>query len=1716
MNILYLITIILPVFHIHFLCGFSLCHVSVEASIFHFEYTYKFACGHVTDHVARSSFFHNHIDSGHFNSVSTHALNLDMDLERILAVGQKLELTGEELKIFVEKQQNLEEKKLQEEYAREEKKRQEEYAREEKKRQEALEREERLLAREERKQREDFELRKRELEIEEKKLEKLSEKGEGSVRNNPKTPKLPPFHEKEDIDAYLSRFERYAEAAHWKKSDWAINLSALLTGKALETYFRMSATDIDDYEKIKSTLLRRFELTEHEFRKRFYTSTAEKGETSEEFCTRLESYLKRWIELSGTSKTYEGLRDLLVQEHFITACDSRIAVFLRERKFENLHELQNIADNFVTAHNMTSLSHDTSSKMNTSGKQLTCHRCGKSGHIASKCRVALPENKAQIRSSYSTDTKNLRKCYICHRVGHIARDCKNDKPMRHTTAGIDCEEEEGECDLQREHMKDVETSRNCPCHASHPICFISCLGEVEDDLMPKGDEYNVCQLTCKEPVPACFCKNIPTVSGFLNGDEVQVMRDTGCDGVVVKESHVKPHQYTGKYGWCRLINGYVMKVPMADVEIDSPYYVGTTRAMVLKTPVYSLILGNIEGVRDVKDPNKDWKPEHRNLNIKEGEFDIPQDTDESLKDDTEEVGQFACQMHATSLPTSKLITAQGKVNGIETTTMRDNGCTSVVVKGELVSKEQYTGRKKQCRLIDGTIRIFPTAVIQVDCPFFVGNVEAVIMPEPIFDLIIGNVVGARNAVNPEEEIHAVLTRQQSKIKDTKTTKPLVVPEQCDIKPTKLKELKLEQEKDASLERIFQKVKEKEEPRVTKASMTWFEIDKGVLYRRHKQLNHPQDPVLKQIVVPRERRPMILKVAHETIMAGHMGIQKTLDRILSNFYWPGIHNDVTRYCRSCDICQRTTPKGKIQKATLDQMPMIDIPFRRVAVDLIGPIQPRSKQGNKYILTVVDYATRYPEAKALANIDTESVAEALIEIFSRIGFPRELLSDQGTQFTSDVMRAVSRLVSIRQLFTTPYHPICNGLVEKMNGTLKTILKRLCAERPEDWDRYLPATLFAYREVPQDSLGFSPFEMIYGHEVRGPMDVIKTLWTEEVDDPVVETSYTYVTNLKERLEQTCKIAQEELSKSSLRYKKYYDRKARNRRLIPGQQALLLLPTDNNKLLMQWKGPFKVLEKLNKHNYRLDINGKVRTFHINMLKEYFTRAEEDTATCMAEEDSIFEAVCLSVVEEDNEDELLDIRTCKGKETYKDVQYGRNLTPCQRQQAEHLVKEFKDIFSDRPGTTNAAEHSIKLTSDEPIRLKPYPLPLSMREVVMKEVQDMLDMDIIEHTNSPYSSPIVLVKKSDGSNRFCIDFRRINNITVFDNEPMPNTEEIYPKLHGDQFISKIDLAKGYWQIPVCEEDKPKTAFVTPDGSFQFKKMPFGLVNSGATFNRMIRKVLKGVKHTDKFVDDLLGHTVTWEEQMQTLRQVFERLRLYHLTARPSKCLIGFQNLEYVGHLVGENVIQPKPQKVAEILDVPQPKTKKQVRSYLGMVGYYRQFIPRFASIALPLTDLTRKGQPNVVEWNEPQELAFQTLKRAITNHPILKIPDLKEPFILQTDASEQGLGAAILQEVDGVRHPIAYASKKLLPREKNYSTVEKECLALVWGLKKFFVLLYGREFIVETDHQSLAYINSAKLTNSRVMRWAMYLQNFRFRIRYVQGKDNVIADYLSRAYSSVE
>ena len=1101
---------------------------------------------------------------------------------------------------------------------------------------------------------------------------------------------------------------------------------------------------------------------------------------------------------------------------------------------------------------------------------------------------------------------------------------------------------------------------------------------------------------------------------------------------------------------------------------------------------------------------------------------------------------------------------EGYINQKRVNVLRDTGSDLIIVRSDLVKPEQMINKYKECRLVDKTTRKWPMAKVKLDNPYFTGTCEVLTVDTPVYDIIVGNVPGARAADNPDPnwklskqvlEASAVQTRAQ-KLKGNIPVTPLkTAPPVGDIDP---KDMEAAQREDRSIAHLWDKARRQEESQDTLGKYC-FIIKGKYLMRKCKDDSSKISKSQTQLVVPQMHRNKVMKMAHDGIMAGHQGISRTTERIQQQFYWPGMVEDIKHYCRSCDVCQRTIQKGKVGKVPLGRMPLIEQPFQRVNIDLVGPIHPVSDAGNRYIVTLIDLATRYPEAKAVPNIETVTVAEALIDICSRVGIPREVLSDMGTQFTSDLMREISRLLSIKQKFCTPYHPLTSGAVERWNGTLKQMLKRMCSERPKDWDRYINALLFAYRETPNESLGFSPFEMLYGRSVRGPMAILRELWTNEQVNPDVKTTYQYVLDLKDKLKSTCEIAHQALEKASGRFKKLYDRGKRQRQLQVGDKALILLPTDHNKLLLQWKGPFTVVSRFNDCDYQLDVHGKLKSFHINLLKKYLEREQDTVGSCIfdceleidgvantmtmtaelqtdgtadkvtdiisqtavtndkpVENCGSVESFCKTDQQNGNYGEALDLPSDMQTEYVTDVTIGEGLDLDQTKHLTGLLEKYKDVFSDVPGKTNAIECSIKLTTDKYINSKPYPIPYASRNIMQKEIDNMLHLGIIEPCNSPYSSPLILVPKKDGKLRPCVDFRKINKITVFDPQPMPHPEDLFLQLGESKYFSKIDLSKGFWQIPMADDSKDLTSFVTPDSQYRFLYMPFGMINASAVFNRLIYKLFGKIKQVVHFIDDILVHTKTWQEHLDVLEKVLGILKEASLSARPSKCYFAFKDIEFLGHFVGKGKLMVNPEILKRIQDTERPTTKKQIRSFLGLTGYYRKFVPHYAEVALPLTDLTKKGQPEKVKWDTQQESAYRSLKVYLSNPPILKLPDNSKTFVLKTDSSNVGVAAILMQEHDGVMHPIAFASRKLLSREKNYSAIELECLAIVWGIHKFELYLYGTNFDIQTDHRPLTYIQQSKGLNKRLMGWAMYLQDFRFRVVSIPGKENFGPDFLSR------
>ncbi|PIK58380.1 Retrovirus-related Pol polyprotein from transposon [Apostichopus japonicus] len=399
-------------------------------------------------------------------------------------------------------------------------------------------------------------------------------------------------------------------------------------------------------------------------------------------------------------------------------------------------------------------------------------------------------------------------------------------------------------------------------------------------------------------------------------------------------------------------------------------------------------------------------------------------------------------------------------------------------------------------------------------------------------------------------------------------------------------------------------------------------------------------------------------------------------------------------------------------------------------------------------------------------------------------------------------------------------------------------------------------------------------------------------------------------------------------------------------------------------------------------------------------------------------------------------------------------LDGCQQEQLKELLLKYEDVFSKSPddlGRTMIVQHTIDTGTAKPIKQPARKVPMHQRETVSILLQEMLDAEVVEPSSSAWSSPVVLVKKKNGKTRFCVDYRKVNGVTVKDSYPIPRITESLDALNGSCWFSTLDLASGYWQVG--------------DGLFQFRTMPFGLCNAPATFERLMDRVLSGLHWQTclVYLDDVIVYGSTFGESLNRLRVVLERLRKANLKLSPQKCHLFQQSVSYLGYVVSGTGVSTDPEKLKAVREWPQPQKLTHVRSFLGLCGYYRRFVQGFAEIAAPLFKLTEKKQK--FDWNKDCEVAFRRLKAALTSAPILAYPDPRIQFIVDTDACDFGVGAVLSQVQDGEERVISYFSKTMTKQEKRYCVTRKELLAVVKAVKQFHHYLYGATFLFEIQHR---------------------------------------------------
>lgn len=458
--------------------------------------------------------------------------------------------------------------------------------------------------------------------------------------------------------------------------------------------------------------------------------------------------------------------------------------------------------------------------------------------------------------------------------------------------------------------------------------------------------------------------------------------------------------------------------------------------------------------------------------------------------------------------------------------------------------------------------------------------------------------------------------------------------------------------------------------------------------------------------------------------------------------------------------------------------------------------------------------------------------------------------------------------------------------------------------------------------------------------------------------------------------------------------------------------------------------------------------------------------------------------------------------------------TESEKQQVASLLSEYQDIFSkndDDLGLTNLAEHCIEVNSSKPIKQPFRRVPLAFVNEEKEAIDKLLKQRVIRPSCSPWASPLCLVRKKDNSVRPCVDYRRLNQVTKPDAFPVPKVDECIDAVSEAKIFSTIDLTCGYFQVPVREHDIPKTAFISRHGLYEFTSTPFGMINSGATFQRVMELAMKGLQWQICiiYIDDCIVFSSTFDEHIERLQLVFQRLREANLKLKPRKCELLKPEVTFLGFRVTGNGVRPDPNNVAKVLQWPVPTNVTEIKQFLGLCSYYRKHIKGMSVAAKPLFDLTRKDSKLV--WTEGCQCAFDALKKALTGTQVMALPrNDGRNFILDVDACNYGIGGVLSQIQDGEERVIAYASRSLNRAETNYCVTDKELLAIKYFVEYFRHYLLGRHFTVRSDHRALKFLFSMKSPSGRIARWIEILSGYDFEVQYRQGSKHANADSLSR------
>jgi len=1231
--------------------------------------------------------------------------------------------------------------------------------------QERLEREK--VKKEEKLEREKLEIQER---LERERLELEREKIRNSHSFDPsKVTRLVPKFEERDVEAYFDHFEKIASSGKWPESSWAFLLSHVLVGKGRDAYNALSLSEVQDFNMVKAAVLTAYELRPEAYRQKFRNLVRQGSQSYMDFGREKTHLFNRWIDSLKVGDDFAKLRQAILLEEFKNQVSNEIRTYLEEQHVDTIEAAARLADDY-------SLTHKPQFKKGNGfgfkkGNDKPWFNNNKGGYSQTQGQgQSQSQGSGKGYSQSQSSSQNQRSdseivCFRCNRKGHRSNECRT----------------------RAENLPKFSFQKGGSFSGFKSFGGDKSVGgawrkqnkgEKKNEEKSSQSGETQTQVACANVLP-----NIVDV-GHMFENEVQPHS-------VSKSKMVNQMCQTDF-----VLNKYDEDIPLSFRPFTSE-------------GVISSVDGGIETtVRMVRDTGANQtlvvKDLVKGFNVDENVISVSG------------VGQSELEIPCVE---------------VKLKTRINSGVYKIGVVDELPIPGVHM-------LLGNDIcgkKVTPE-IDMVEIPEIVENgLDESLFPACAVTRSRARLQSTGENVSPEQTENGdsggdgdTPSIDEINLQDTfMSHEGIGGPSNDVISKDNLVEA---QRNDVLLIKLWDDALSEEE---AQGEASCFYVKNGVLMRKWRPPEtKPIDEwkTCHQIVVPYEYRKLILQLGHDNPLSGHMGVRRTFTRVTKHFYWPQVKTDVEEYCRNCDICQRVGKIGeKVPSAPLHPVPVLDEPFSDVVIDCVGPL-PKTSKGNQYLLTIMCKTTRFPEAIPLRTIHSKKIIEALEKFFCLVGFPRRLQSDLGTNFTSREFEKKVKEWGVEHVTSSAYHPESQGVLERFHGTLKNMMKKFCEEFEKDWDLGVHLVLFAARDAIQESLGFSPFELVFGHEVRGPLKLLKDRWldSDSNDDNQIE-----VGKFAHKLQRAVELAKENLAVSQKRMKMKYDKrkKVKNRKFNPGDKVLVLFPVIGNPLQAKFHGPYVVERKVSDVNYVVmtpDRRKSRQLCHINMLKTYHGVDHDvssfDTKVVGAAVGSI------SLLESDDLDRDYSVKNTeevspklKNSGILEDLDKKlEHLEYEKREELKDLILEFKDIFPDVPSRTDVLKHDVVLTDSTPIRQHPYRVnPIKLKQME-EEVQYMLDNDLIEPSQSEWASPCLLVPKSDNTNRFCTDFRKVNAVTKTDPFPIPRIESCIEKVGNSKYITKLDMLKGYWQVGLTERAKEISAFVTPKGLYSYKVMPFGM------------------------------------------------------------------------------------------------------------------------------------------------------------------------------------------------------------------------------------------------------------------------------------------------------